>query len=225
VLARSDVSEERVRCHVETRLVTTTDAPYETALHKSHVAITIRPNLSDADWSEIKRAGDDILSQIHAHTPKRILVDLTPLDYMGSSLVALVVRCWKEARPHVQQFVVVSDSEVVREVLNLSGLAKMWDVVETREEAMDALGDAERDASRHWITALGAIALLICVAGVGLWYASPPQRPLATWLIYGGAISGAVLGVTLITRANRRYLGLTLVLVCAGAGLFRLLQQ
>jgi anti-anti-sigma factor len=222
---RSDVREEGVCCHLETRLVTMTDAPYETALHKSHVAITIRPNLTDADWSEIKRAGDDILSQIHAHAPKRILVDLTPLDYMGSSLVALVVRCWKEARPQVQQFVVVSDSEVVREVLHLSGLAKMWDVVETREQALDALGGAERNAAFLWITVLGAIAVLICVSGVGLWYASPPQRPLATWLIYGGAICGAVLGVTLMVRADRRYLGLVLVLISAGSGLFHLMQQ
>jgi anti-anti-sigma factor len=209
---------------LEIRLVPTTEAPYEIAHHKSHAAITIRPNLTDADWSEIKRAGDDILSQIHTHAPKRVLVDLTPLDYMGSSLVALVVRCWKEAQPQIKKFVVVSDSEVVREVLNLSGLARMWDVVETRQEAMQSLGVDAQHGPRHGIPVLGILALLVCVAGVGVWYARPPQRPLATWLIYGGAVSGAILGVALMTRANRRYLGLALVVVCAGAGLFRLLQ-
>lgn len=203
----------------------TTEAPYELTVHKSHAAITLRPNLTDADWSEIKQAGDEILSQIHTHQPRRVLVDLTPLDYMGSSLVALLVRCWKEARPQIQQFVVVSDSEVVREVLNLSGLAKMWEVVETREQALDALGVAERSGARPWLTILGLLALLICVAGVGLWYAQPSQRTLATWLIYAGAIAGAGFGVTLMTRPSRRYLGLSLVLICAGAGLFRLLQQ
>lgn len=205
--------------------MTTTEAPYDVTPHKSHVTITIRPTLTDADWSVIKRAGDEVLAQIHAHKPQKVLVDLTPLDYMGSSLVALVVRCWKEARPDLQQFVVVSDSKVVREVLNLSGLARMWDVVETHEEAMEALGTAGRDGSRSWILPLGVVALVICIAGVGLWYVQPSQRMLATWLIYGGAVSGAILGVTLMTRANRRYLGLGLVLICAGAGLFRLLQQ
>lgn len=203
----------------------TSEAPYELTIHKSHAAIIIRPNLTDADWSEIKQAGDDILSQIHAQQPRKILIDLTPLDYIGSSLVALLVRCWKEARPQIQQLVVVSDSEVVREVLSLAGLARMWNVVETRQEAMDALGIAEGNGSRRWITALGLVALLICVAGIGLWYMQPSQRMLATWLIYGGALAGAGLGATLMTRPSRRYLGLSLMLICAGAGLFRLLQQ
>lgn len=204
-----------------------TEAPYEIELLGAHAAVTIRPNLVDADWSEIKRAGDDILSRIHDHKPRKILVDLAQLDYMGSSLVALIIRCWKEARPQIEQFVVVTDSSVVREVLTLSGLAKMWEVVATREEAVRLLGVANGSRSPRRLMALGLTALVVCLVGLGVWAGLPPQRALATWLIYSGALSGAILGLALMLRRQSGSvgLGLALILICCGAGVFRLLQS
>lgn len=208
------------------------DVPYDVSIQKTHATVTLRPQLTEAEWDEVSRAGDDILSQINGHKPRALMLDLTPLEYMGSSLVAMIVRCWKAVQPQKQQFVVVSNSDVVREVLDLSGLAKMWSIVSTPEEGLKSLGISSATAGGespavHWGIILGAVALVVAAIGTGLWFAQPAQRSLATGLIAGGAVVGLLSGLGVMVLAQfqtRRVVGLGLVLISACAGVFRLMQ-
>jgi len=148
--------------------VETAEAPYEVSVDRSHAAVTIRPQLTEAEWSEIQQAGDDILGQIQGANPRGVLIDLSPLEYMGSSLVAMVVRFWKAIQPQKEQFVVVSNSEVVREVLDLSGLGKMWQIVDTKEEGLKRLGVTSGTGVKWWAVVVAAVILVALVAGVTL---------------------------------------------------------
>lgn len=154
---------------LEPLIVEKTEAPYEVIVEKSHASVTIRPELTESEWADIQQAGDEILQQITVAKPRGLLVDLTPLEYMGSSLVAMVVRFWKAIQPQQQQFVVVSNSEVVRQVLELSGLAKMWEIVETKEQGLKRLGvTAGGNRSKWWAVIVVAVVLVAAAIGIGL---------------------------------------------------------
>lgn len=212
-----------------------TDAKYKVSLQKTHSTVTIQPALTDAEWDEIERVGEDIVAQVNGRKPAALLFDLTPLNYMGSSTVAMIVRCWKALKQDNRSFVVVTGSDVVREVLELSGLSKMWTIVNTPEEGLKSLGISPRRAAKAaagesseggWAAWLGVVALAAAGAGVGLWFAQPGERQVATGLIYGGAGSGFVMGlvVMMMSHSRRKILGLGVVLLSAGAGVFRLIQ-
>ena len=209
----------------------TTEVPYEVSLRKTHSTVTLRPALTDAEWSDIQKAGDDILSQISESKPKALLIDLSALNYMGSSMVAMIVRCWKSLKENKEKFVVVSDSDVVREVLQLSGLAKMWTIAPSTEAGLKTLGikpeSGGSSGAETWGARIGIVATLTAIAGIIVWFAQPAQRELATGLIYGGAGLAFVLGLTvmMISQSKRRFVGLGMVVMAAGLGLFRIMQQ
>ena len=217
----------------------TTDALYKVSLLKSFSSVRIEPALTEAEWEQIERAGDDILAKIDASSKGgqksiALLVDLSALEYMGSSMVAMIVRCWKSLNPKKDRFVVVVGNDVVKQVLELSGLSQMWTIVESRDAGLKSLGVSPKQAAREeagksdagWPTGLALVSLLAAIAGIGLWFAQPQQRPLATGLIYGGAAAGVVLGLTIMfgARSRRKVLGFGVVLLSVGASVFRLIQ-
>jgi anti-anti-sigma factor len=206
--------------------------PYEVSVQRTHSTVVIRPQLTEAEWTDIERAGDDILNKIHGSKPQGLMVDLTPLEYMGSSMVAMIVRCWKAVQPQKQRFVVVSNSKVVREVLDLSGLAKMWTIVPTIDDGLKSLGvssggSAGTSSAGKWTLIACLLGLAVAVVGMVLWFAQPGQRQLATGLIYGGAAGGFVLGLVgmILDETRRRFVSLGVVLACAALGVFRLVQS
>ena len=216
-----------------------TDALYQVSLLKSFATVRIEPGLTDAEWAQIESAGDDILAQIAVSSkggrkPISLLVDLSALEYMGSSMVAMIVRCWKSLNPKRDRFVVIVGNNVVKQVLELSGLSQMWTIVESRDAGLKSLGISPKQAAREaagksdpgWATGLSLVALLAAVAGIGLWFAQPEQQQLATGLIYGGAACGVVFGLTIMIGAHsrRKFLGLGVVLLSIGASVFRLIQ-
>ena len=119
----------------------TTDPTYHCEeLPGAILSVSLGPGLSEAQWTEIEQIGADVVERLQSRERPRVIVDLTRLNHMGSAMVALVVRIWKAARERDGQMVVVNDSELVGEVLEISGLASKWTIVPTREAAVEALG-------------------------------------------------------------------------------------
>ncbi len=102
--------------------------------------ISLTPQLNDAQWNDIEKVGADLLEQLGGSKSPVFIVDLSSLNYMGSAMVALIVRLWKSVKDSKGRMVVVNREKLVYEVLELAGLHKIWVIVETREEAMKNLG-------------------------------------------------------------------------------------
>ncbi|QDU79186.1 hypothetical protein Pla110_08910 [Polystyrenella longa] len=120
--------------------VTSSNNPYYFEQGNGYSVITLTPELNDAQWSDIEKVGSDLLVQLKDHKSPAFVVDLSSLNYMGSAMVALIVRLWKSVKDEKGRMVVVNREKLVYEVLELAGLHKIWVIVETREEALKKLG-------------------------------------------------------------------------------------
>lgn len=140
------------------------------------LAVSLRPDLNETDWTEIERVGSEILDRVRACDRPRTIVDLTSMNHMGSSLVALIVRIWKVVGERSGEFVVVNDNDLVGEVMEIAGLAEKWTIVSTRQQAVAILGgsgaaSAGPGAGVAWLIAsalvlvLGGLAITDAIVG------------------------------------------------------------
>jgi len=102
--------------------------------------LVLLPELNNVQWGDIDAIGTEVLNSMSTQKNPYIIVDLSPLSYMGSAMVALIVRVWKAAQAKDGKISVVCPHDGVKEVLKLASLDKVWSIVNTREEARSALG-------------------------------------------------------------------------------------
>ena len=147
--------------------------------------VTLKPALSDVKWDEIESIGNAIETRLEQDKPRKVVFDISPLSYMGSAMVALVVRWWKAVGKHGGKSVVVCNDENVLEVLRLAALDKHWTIVETREDAARKL-----DIRGGPVTASPSAA----PAGGGAVEGSGPMLPL---IVGGAALPVGIIGAVL----------------------------
>ena len=172
----------------------TTDPTYRCEeLPGKILSVSLAPGLSEADWTDIEQIGADVVERLQSRERPRVIVDLSPLNHMGSAMVALVVRIWKAARERDGQMVVVNESELVGEVLEISGLASKWTIVSTREAAVEKLGGNGLRGSRGNGGSLSAkVWLGLAIAAVVIGMAG------AVDAVMGGAIADEIDAVPLL---------------------------
>jgi anti-anti-sigma factor len=191
------------------------------------LTVTLLPELNDKQWADIERVGTELVARIGATPSPRVIVDLTPLSYMGSAMVALIVRLYKEVNTRGGKMVVVNQHELVHEVLKLAGLTKLWTIVDNRQAAYSSLGIKMNAASSvggalqtggMGIVAAGAIGTAGALLGLALQFSSNPAVPrkIAMLIDFGFAFLGLVAGMILLNQAgNRRNLGIAFLAICA----------
>jgi anti-sigma B factor antagonist len=69
----------------------------------------------------------------------RIVLDLTKLDYISSAGVGTFVACIAELRGKGGDLIFVNPSEEIREVFDLLGFTKMFRIMGTVKDALEAL--------------------------------------------------------------------------------------
>ena len=121
--------------------VSTEPFPFEA--HKRYNGIQCDPLLSKLSWADLEAAVSAAISSFELAAAPNLLLDLSRLTYINSGVVAGLVRLWKATQKRQGQFSVVSPHEEVTSVLKTSGLARVWTITDTREEAAYALGVSE----------------------------------------------------------------------------------
>jgi anti-anti-sigma factor len=102
--------------------------------------VTIPKELCKASLDEIRETGEQVVSELANQKSPQCLVDLTGLDYMGSSMVASIIRIWKAIEANQGRMVVAVSSIGVREVLRVTGLNRVWTIENSYESALHELG-------------------------------------------------------------------------------------
>ncbi|HXY32967.1 MAG TPA: STAS domain-containing protein [Planctomycetaceae bacterium] len=191
------------------------------------LSIALLPELNDKQWADIEKVGTEIVDRISAAASPKVLVDLSPLSYMGSAMVALIVRLYKTVNSRSGKMVVVNQHELVFEVLKLAGLTKLWTIVPNREEGFSSLGVKATAASGTpsisfqpggmGLVAAGVIGTVGTLVGLALQFA--PSQPIpqkyAMFIEVGFAFVGLGAGMFLLNQAgNRRNLGIAFLAIC-----------
>lgn len=114
--------------------------PFPFEAYKLYNAIQCNPSLSKLSWADLEAAMSAAISSFELAAAPNLLLDLSRLTYINSGIVAGLVRLWKATQKRKGQFSVVSPNEDVTTVLRTSGLARVWTIADTREEAAYALG-------------------------------------------------------------------------------------
>jgi anti-anti-sigma factor len=188
--------------------------------------ITLLPELNDKQWADIEKVGSEIVDRLSNAQSPRFIVDLTPLSYMGSAMVALIVRLYKSVNGRKGQMVVVNQHELVFEVLKLAGLTKLWTIVDTRDKAFATLGVKRRAAPAEGsvgnggnsILVAGIIGTLGAIVGLALQFAPHPvvSHKIALLIDVGFAALGIIVGTMMLVNQTgaRRNVGIALLAIC-----------
>lgn len=194
---------------------------FDTSNHFASVALN--RSLGDSKWGDIEKAGNDLTARIGELDRAIVLMDLTQLEFMGSSTIALVVKVWKVIEARKGGMVVVSSNEMTKEVLDISGLSKLWTIVETREEAREILSQPPYAiptkpstyllALLGWVAAAGAVGFVVILKrGLDTFDADTAKQ-----LAFACGGLAALIGLISTMREKQvwRLLGVLLLLVAA----------
>lgn len=144
-----------------------TSTPCEMRALPDHIAVILYPAITEASWSEVEAFGTDVRRELEARHKPACLVDLSPLNYMGSALVALILRLWKVVKARGGNLVVVCPHPVVLDVIKLAGLENVLTVAPEVEAGQKKLGVRARELGSAPAAVLPAAAV------------SAPSRPMA----------------------------------------------
>ncbi len=132
----------------------------------THTYVQILPTLNESGWDIIEERGSQVIAALGQRDVPACLVDLSELNYMGSSLVAFIVRIWKATKAGNGKLVLVCPNSGVREVIELAGLDKVWSIYDEPGDALLALGvnQARGASASPWSVWVGAAAILLAAA-------------------------------------------------------------
>jgi anti-anti-sigma factor len=201
--------------------VTAASSPYQLEVSPTHAIVTLQPEISQARWADVEKVGGELLASLESNNgTKAWLIDLSPLDYMGSAQVALLVRLWKAVQNRGGRVVVVCAEGVPEEVLRLAGLNKVWTIVRTRPQGLKQLGVLEGGGTEPKTPVVAVLGLLFSLAAVVglllLWRGASVPRSVLLTLLYGGAAAAVLLG--LISAVGRGRTSRALGVAAALAG-------
>ncbi len=206
----------------------TTSLPfqYETTDRCSIICLT--PHLAEVNWGDLEQVGTEIIQRVQQKPEPNVLVDLSQLSYMGSSQVALVVRLWKAIKSRNGKMAVQVTHPLVRDVLRIAGLNSLWDITETRVDALRSLGIGPTRRSTI-MPIVGVVGLVVAIAGLCIALLNPSLLPPQTLQILRYVAAGVTLfaGVWTVARARRstRVLGGGMIGAAALLITFQILEQ
>ncbi len=184
-----------------------------------YAIVTLNPELHEAQWAAIDAVGTEFVKRFAEQELTSVLVDLTKLDYMGSSMVALLVRMWKAAQATKGQMVVVNTSEMIGEVLKLAGLTSVWTIIDSREAGIHELGFSKPALERKRETRfVGMVGPATCLVAIGVFlgdWLSPAGivREILEPVVYGCAGLGAITSLIRAIRVEKKGLAIATLIV------------
>ncbi len=194
-------------------------APYVFERGATHVVVQLNPELNDVQWGEIEALGRRVLTELEGYRVPMVIVDLSPLSYMGSAMVALIVRLWKTVKAGGGKMSVVCPDPMVHKVLALAGLDKVWPIVDSRDQAQQQLGVRAAVAADAPSQAPPAFQVAGSSAPPPAYLLAPPAPPPILAVL--GLIAGVVglVGVTLLLAGGSIPRGTSLAIALTGSGL------
>lgn len=199
-----------------------TSLPVRFEALRNSARLILTPEINQVPWDVVEKCGDKVVAGLRECRATSLLVDLTPLDFLGSAQVALLARIWKALSAQQGKMVVHVTSPVVRDVLKTAGLHRLWRIVESHEQGLEKLGVNEsgiRVVPTRWTIFPGLVALASLVVAAISWKGPSDWKTGCGWsaLILGGLSVFLSRRAILRAEQDQRALGLLSLLVGLGA--------
>ena len=157
-----------------------------------------------------------------SNSPPAVLIDLSAPEYIGSLVVAGIVRLWKRVQSAGGNLAIVvrSHDHPVKSVLDAAGLSKVWPIVTNHEDAIHELGlskEAKVEKRERTMSSLVAPAALFAAATLltpFLMGEATLAKSVVRYAILGIGSLGIVLSLVPIRREDgfKRWLGVLVFL-------------
>jgi anti-anti-sigma factor len=103
--------------------------------------VTVLSDLREFEFQEIEREASYVLELLDRKEVKNVVLDFQKTDFYGSTALGFFVKLWKRVSSLTGQMVFCGLSPHEREILRTTKLDGLWLVCETKEEALQAVGD------------------------------------------------------------------------------------
>ena len=114
---------------------------FEIERHGETAVVIPSPQVEEMHEGAIDQAAKMVLATLREDPPTGIVVDLSKVNYFGSVFVSFLLRCHMLAKRQGIEIVIAGASEPAQELLHLLDLKTLWALYDTRQEAIDALGE------------------------------------------------------------------------------------
>ena len=125
------------------------ESPFHFERHAQYAVVSFNPLINDGQWGTVIEVGHEILLHVGNQPTQGLVVDLSRLRYVGSPQVALLVRLWKSMKKSQGRMSVECPNETVRDALATAGLRSLWQIVPTRDAALEAIGVVATSATSY----------------------------------------------------------------------------
>ena len=116
--------------------------PHESfRLHWHGNCLVVFPAASAAglQWDLMDPAAGIILGPLKAQAVPMVIFDLSQMVYFGSVFLALLLRCHKLVASCGGELALCGANKMARELLRVTSLDTLWNIYDSREEALKAL--------------------------------------------------------------------------------------
>ncbi len=201
--------------------VDTTGLPIDFEAKRGCGRLTLDPEVNNSAWDVVERSGTQVISQLEKEKITSLIVDLSPLNYLGSAQVALLVRVWKALSARNGKMVVQINSPVVRDVLKTAGLNRLWEFVDSKAKAYEFLGvnpDGVQTVNPAWTFVGGVTAVAALVATALELFQPDLLGATADWIAIGNAAIASFAGLFVALRAGGIPRLMGIIILLAGLG-------
>ncbi|MCY2967490.1 MAG: STAS domain-containing protein [Planctomycetota bacterium] len=199
----------------------TTGLPIDFEAKRGCGRLTLDPEVNNSAWDVVERSGTQVISQLEKEKVTSLIVDLSPLNYLGSAQVALLVRVWKALSARNGKMVVQVNSPVVRDVLKTAGLNRLWEFVDSQAKAYEFLGvnpDGVHTVNPVWTFVGGVTAVAALVATALELFQPELLGATADWIAIGNASIAIFAGLFVALRAGGIPRLMGIIILLAGLG-------
>jgi len=103
------------------------------------VILTALTDLGEFELEYVKRHFAETLDLLSMRHIDNVVVDLNHADYYGSSALGFFVSLWKLVANNGGQLVLCNVSKHGAEILHITHLDRVWDVVRTKDDALQSI--------------------------------------------------------------------------------------
>lgn len=107
--------------------------------HGEVTLIAASPALESMEPTLIDGAAALMLEPLRGQETPLVVVDLSGLEFFGSTFLALLIRCWKLATVRGGLMVLAGASERSRDLLRITSLDMVWPIYADRRAALESL--------------------------------------------------------------------------------------